>query len=425
MKNVCKLTILAIFVWSISVDAQIFDKVKQAVKNKTEQKTDETVNKTVDKTSEKIEEGITNIFKKKDKSKTNENASEEKGTKAEKQEKSSLQISSKFDFVPGEKVVFYEDFSSTDVGDFPSTFNTNGSGEVVSNNNFEGKWLKFIDSENSIWTDAILKLPENYTIEFDVIPIKGEENSMGGYVFRMIKSINAKSYDTGSIPGKGGFMFKVEYFGKPSYRAYLNDYQGSLYNLEGNKEDEVLFQKENQKYHISIWVQKSRLRLYQDEVKLFDIQKAFPDASVKMDRIRFEEGAALISNIRIAVGNPDMRNKLLTEGKLVTYGIYFDVNKDIVKPESIGTLKEIAQVLKENPSVKVKIVGHTDSDGDNDKNLDLSKRRANSVKNELVKTFGLDASKIETDGIGENKPIAPNDTSSNKALNRRVEFIKL
>ena len=103
-----------------------------------------------------------------------------------------MQISSKFDFVPGEKVIFYEDFSSTDVGDFPSTFNTNGSGEVVSNNNFEGKWLKFIDSENSIWTDAILKLPENYTIEFDVIPIKGEENSMGGYVFRMIKSINIK-----------------------------------------------------------------------------------------------------------------------------------------------------------------------------------------------------------------------------------------
>ena len=53
------------------------------------------------------------------------------------------------------------------------------------------------------------------------------------------------------------------------------------------------------------------------------------------------------------------------------------------------------------------------------------KRRANSVKNELVKTFGLEASKIETDGLGESKPIAPNDTSANKALNRRVEFIKL
>ncbi len=78
---------------------------------------------------------------------------------------------------------------------------------------------------------------------------------------------------------------------------------------------------------------------------------------------------------RIAVGNPDMRNKLLTEGKLVSYGIYFDVNKDVVKPESYGTLKMIAAVLTENPDVKIKIVGHTDSDGADATNLDLSKRR--------------------------------------------------
>ena len=77
---------------------------------------------------------------------------------------------------------------------------------------------------------------------------------------------------------------------------------------------------------------------------------------------------------------PDMRNKLITEGKLVSYGIYFDVNKDVVKPESYGTLKSIADVLTENAGVKVKIVGHTDADGDNAANLDLSKRRAAAVK---------------------------------------------
>jgi outer membrane protein OmpA-like peptidoglycan-associated protein len=144
-----------------------------------------------------------------------------------------------------------------------------------------------------------------------------------------------------------------------------------------------------------------------------------------MDRIRFENGAALVSNIRIAIGAPDMRNKLLTEGKLISYGIYFDVNKDVVKPESYGTLKEIAGVLNENPDVKVMIIGHTDSDGSDAGNLDLSKRRSTAVKNELVKSFGIDAARIETDGSGESKPVAPNDTPSNKALNRRVEFIKL
>ena len=120
-----------------------------------------------------------------------------------------------------------------------------------------------------------------------------------------------------------------------------------------------------------------------------------------------------------------MRSKLLTEGKLISYGIYFDVNKDVVKPESYGTLKEIAAVMNENPEVKVKVVGHTDSDGADPANLDLSKRRGGSVKDALVKNFGVDASRLEFDGMGETQPVAPNDTPVNKALNRRVEFIKL
>jgi outer membrane protein OmpA-like peptidoglycan-associated protein len=144
-----------------------------------------------------------------------------------------------------------------------------------------------------------------------------------------------------------------------------------------------------------------------------------------MDRLRFEYGAAMVSNVRIAVGAPDTRSKLITEGRLVSYGIYFDVNKDVVKPESYGTLKEIAAALTDNPGVRVKIIGHTDSDGADAANLDLSKRRADAVKNELAKSFGIDASRFETEGAGESKPVAPNDTPVNKALNRRVEFVKL
>jgi len=132
-----------------------------------------------------------------------------------------------------------------------------------------------------------------------------------------------------------------------------------------------------------------------------------------------------VSNIRITTAGADTRSKLLTEGKLVSYGIYFDVNKDIVKPESYGALNDIAKVLKENPDVRVKIVGYTDSDGADAANLDLSKRRAASVRNELVKSFGIEGSRLESDGKGEASPVAPNDTPSNKALNRRVEFIKL
>jgi len=268
-------------------------------------------------------------------------------------------------------------------------------------------------------------LPENFTVEFDIIPVAGESGDMEGYTFRLIQSINKNSWDGGAVPGDVGFSYFVEYFGRLSYRTYINLDGGEELGLSGYSENERNYQKENEKYRISIWVQKSRVRMYQNESKIFDLPKAFNFPGIKFDRIRLEQGGALISNIRIAVGYPDTRSKLLTEGKLVTYGIYFDVNKDVVKPESYGTLKDISAILTENPDVRIKIVGFTDSDGNDADNLDLSKRRAASVKNSLVKDFNISESRIETDGMGEAQPIAPNDTPANKALNRRVEFIKL
>jgi OOP family OmpA-OmpF porin len=94
----------------------------------------------------------------------------------------SLETFSKYDFIPGEKVIFFEDLSQDALGDFPAPWNTNGSAEVVSTNLYPGKWMKFSGRE-SIWTDQSLDLPENYTVEFDVIPTRGENNSMEGSGF--------------------------------------------------------------------------------------------------------------------------------------------------------------------------------------------------------------------------------------------------
>lgn len=228
-----------------------------------------------------------------------------------------------------------------------------------------------------------------------------------------------KNLDYGlARPGDAAIEFHLSY-GEPRYFTYYNDGSPSL---EGSKEKPEFLP--DKKYRVSIWVQKERIRFYVGEEKVFDLPKAI-SKNYKYNMIRFDSGTPLISNVRIATGLPDMRSKLLTEGKLVSYGIYFDVNKDVVKPESYGTIKEIATILQENPNVKIKIVGHTDSDGDDKSNLDLSKRRGASVKDALVKNFNIDGARIETDGKGESVPIAPNDTAVNKALNRRVEFIKL
>jgi outer membrane protein OmpA-like peptidoglycan-associated protein len=429
MKTLRFLFVLIFCVGIVSVDAQINikDKLKRQTNNRANKNVDQGINKGLDN----VENGIKDIFKKKktDDAQAKDSTSADQDQNAAQNEKSGKSISpslatySKYDFVPGEKVIFFDDFSQDAVGDFPALWNTNGSAEVVTTNLFPGNWMKFV-TDQCIWTDELLKLPDNYTIEFDVIPIGGlEGEGMSGYHFRLMQAKNVKAWDSGSAPGNGGFHFKVEYFGRPSYNTWLMG-ECSSQNLSGYVEKEEFKEKMNQKYHISIWVQKTRVRLYQNENKIIDLPKAFPAGCVKPDRLRFETGAAMISNIRVAVGAPDMRNKLMAEGKLVTYGIYFDVNKDVVKPESYGTLKEIAQILNEVPDVKVKIIGHTDSDGQDAANLDLSKRRAASVKAELVKSFGVNGDRLVTDGMGETQPVAPNDTPVNKALNRRVEFIK-
>jgi len=428
--------ILFLFVFCMgfsNLNAQI--NLGKKVKNQTNNKANREVDQGINKGLNAVEDGVKGIFKKKN---PNEQVKDSASTKQKQgmgQEAQnvkpasgtpSLQAYSKFDFIPGEKVVFYEDFSQDAIGDFPALWNTNGSAEVVTTNLFPGQWMKFACRE-AIWTDALLILPENYTIEYDVIPISGPESkgAMAGWAMRLMQAKNVKAWDSGSAPGQGGYWFEVAYYGRPGYGTWLYGAECEQLKTGGFKEGDEFKEKLNQKYHIAIWVQKTRVRLYQNEDKLFDSPKAFPAGCVKPDRLRFEDGAAMISNIRIAIGAPDTRNKLMTEGKLVTYGIYFDVNKDVVKPESYGTLKDIATVLNEVPDVKVKIVGHTDSDGDDAKNMDLSKRRAASVKAELSKSFGVNGDRLETDGMGETQPVAKNDSPVNKALNRRVEFIKL
>jgi OOP family OmpA-OmpF porin len=431
------MVMICFMTFSLQAQIDVKGKIKSASLNRANQKTDEAIEKGLDEAEEGVEKSVKKDSEKenseeaetekKDNSSADAEADNDDSTeKAKKDETPKLESYSKYDFIPGEKVIFYEDFSQDAIGDFPALWNTNGSAEVVTTNLFPGQWMKF-STDDAIWTDQLLTLPENYTIEFDIVPTNGEDNdNMKGYVFRMIQSINLNSIDGGSVPGKAGFMFYTAYYGTSSYRAYtIGSGDNESLDISGQKDGDMYKQFKDHKYHIAIWVQKSRLRLYLDEKKLFDLPKAFPFATAKMDRLRFEEGAAMVTNIRIAVGNPDMRNKLLTEGKLVSYGIYFDVGKDAVKPESYGTLKMIASVLTENPDVKIKIVGHTDSDGADAANLDLSKRRGASVKEELVKSFAIDASRIETDGKGETVPLAANDTPANKALNRRVEFIKL
>lgn len=419
--------------WGLSQQAngqllkRLKDKAVQTAEDNLIRKTGETTEKAMDK----AEDGIKSS--KKDKSSKLENTDDEsmsKGKKAPAEKNNKIepafQANSKFDFVPGETTIFYEDFAPDAVGDFPARWNTNVSGEVVTVNTAPGKWFKLKEGGGFI-PDGISQLPDNFTVEFDVILKHNDEMNPGGLYFDITDGQAQNKLDD-LYPGKSGVRLYID---PRVYRA-TNFSEGDVGKVSSNVDNDVIYKNQGKSVRVSIWRQKQRIRLYVNEAKLFDLPRVLPE-NTSINMIRFStwdtgldpQEDALVSNFRVAIGDPDMRSKLITEGKLVTQGILFDVNSDKIKPESAGTLKSIADVLKENANVKVQIIGHTDSDGEDAANLALSKKRSASVKNVLSTAYGIDSSRMETDGLGESKPIAENTTSEGKAKNRRVEFVKL
>ena len=422
--------LMAVFALSTQTDAQVLKNVANKAKQKVNQKVDQKADKAIDEAID----GKKNSGENKDGEETSSEAKNNDGTsEGASSEPQSLKAYSKYDFVQGEKVIAYEDFFNAAVGDFPTRWNTNASAEIVTLNKKEGKWLK-IDKHGYFFPEFLNTIPENCTLEFDL----GVNNEFSWYngtmQFFMTFLDDPAKFSDGYWAKQHTIDIEIHPHrdaisksGRMWFRSTFNG-NASINNEVGIKRWDV---KNNNFAHISIWRQGQRLRMYVNGEKVTDLPKAF-DANAKYNALVFNANSFasdaqdyyLIGNIRLAVGAPDTRNKLITEGKFVTSGISFDVNSDKLKAESYGVLKEIGTALKDNPEFKIKITGHTDGDGDEAKNLDLSKRRAAAVKNALVNEFGIDESRMVTDGLGETKPVADNKTPEGKAQNRRVEFVK-
>jgi OOP family OmpA-OmpF porin len=112
------------------------------------------------------------------------------------------------------------------------------------------------------------------------------------------------------------------------------------------------------------------------------------------------------------------------KGKVAVYGIYFDTGKSEVKQESEPALQEIAKLLKNDPSLSLYVVGHTDTVGELEFNMQLSRARADSVVSFLISRFKVDAARLKPHGVGPLAPVASNSTDEGRALNRRVELVE-
>ena len=446
MKNHCILIAAAVLLLCADAQAQInnvFDRAVRAGERRVNNKIDQAIEKSYDKAEE-------NAKKKKKAADSNpDNAKDKKGGEQTESgnggdadseggapaKTASLKSYGKFDFVPGEKVIVAEDFAQDAIGDFPDKWNSTGSGAIMTIDGRPGHWL-MLDKMGEYLPEFIKSLPDNFTLQFD-LAANETFSFYSSYLWINLVQMTNPSKDFAKW---GRFLIPTEGVRVGLHPRSAGTGTGITEFVTYAKGEQVLKNETDQHaftsinhnvVKVSMWRQKQRLRVYVDETKIWDIPRAFqPGVTynglvLSMGGMHKDDDRYYVSDFRLAVGAPDTRNKLLTEGRFVTRGILFNVNSDKIKPESYGVLKEIAQVLQENPAVKVRVIGHTDSDGDAAKNTDLSKRRAASVKSAISGEFGIDGSRMETDGKGASQPSGPNTTAEGKANNRRVEFIKL
>ncbi|HKC36592.1 MAG TPA: OmpA family protein, partial [Chitinophagaceae bacterium] len=391
--------LIGLLAFTMAVQSQILkkitDRAKNRAENKTNEKVDAKVDQTVDSAFSKTEKGIKDATKGKGDSTVKEGNGN--GNNSEPDKAVSIKVYSKYDFVPGEKIIVFEDFMQDAVGDLPGKWNTNSAGEIITLEGKQGHWFQ-LTKPGWFMPDFIDSLPQDFTLEYDVFADAPVHS--WGFTTSLAELRNKEkpteeqqhinSFTLNIIPG-------VDANGSTHYERVKNGVWDAGTNTQTSH-----FNGITKTYHIAIWRQKERLRIYFDEEKAWDVPKAFLPET-KLNSVYFlmelsDNWHFFIGNIKLAVGAPDTRNKILTQNKWVTHGILFDVNSDNIKPESYGTLKEMANVLKDYPDLKVKIVGHTDADGKDPDNLDLSKRRAGAVKAMLAKEFSIDESRMQTDG---------------------------
>ncbi|MEZ5000664.1 MAG: FISUMP domain-containing protein [Bacteroidales bacterium] len=413
MKKIMILFLMGALFTMVSHDAaaqikiDLKGKIKSEVNKRAEKKTKEGVTKGLDK----MEEGVKGILGNEQAAKDSVGAGQDvsrnqatenaPGATAQAEENKPALAWSKYDFVPGDKIIFEDNLLNEENGEFPSRWDLDQG--TVENAEFGGdKIIMFRGGSPTIVpylkNSNIDYLPDVFTVEFDLyLP----SNSFTVYFFDR----KNQQFPRGAA--------------ELSVRTDKMDMSPASSMLPGGKSIA------NKWAHISIAYTSGKMKAYIDDTRLINI----PHLEFNPTGISFhvyhasDNNRSYIKNIRIAEGGVKYYDRFLQDGKIISNGIRFDVGKASLRPESMGVINEIYKMLSEHPDVAVSVEGHTDSDGDNDLNQKLSEDRAKTVMDQLV-SMGLSKERLSYRGYGESKPVAPNDTPEGKASNRRVEFVR-
>ncbi|MEP0547778.1 MAG: OmpA family protein [Rhodothermales bacterium] len=309
-----------------------------------------------------------------------------------------------YDFVPGDRTLFYDDFARDRVGDFPRRLEfRNGSMEVVEWENGRALRAKTTGAFDVVLSET---LPERFTLEFDYVA----SDFTNDFQIQIVD---------GAGEPLGRNYVQVDPYGGVGIESFE---RGGVSSVQ---EDRRL---DTQMLPIRVAADGSYVKVYVGEERVANI----PNADLgRSDRIRFaltdvREEPIYFSNLRVAAGGREiLYDRLIADGRVATHGVLFDTGSDRIKPESTPTLDDIAETLRQYGDLRLRIEGHTDNAGSADANRQLSERRAAAVRDYLVQREGIDASRLESAGLGQTAPAADNATPEGRQTNRRVELVVL
>ncbi len=304
--------------------------------------------------------------------------------------------SAKIEFVPGERTIFFDDFSDMAPDEPPPHWKVR-DGKVE---------LKMGGAVHELYNDGGVQLtspkisvPSNFT--FELIWTGGGETT---WAFR---------------DKDGEEALHVMVRGEEDGMTASTNVTAKEQLGEG-----MIMTDTSKPVTFALWAQQGRVRAYLNGERLVDANQVDFNPIVSIEATIGGYRPNGVRSVRIAESAPDFSTVINASGKYVTHGINFDTDSDRMKTESGAVLKQVAAGLQKNPGLKLEIDGYTDSAGDAAHNMDLSKRRAQAVSSVLVSQFGIDAGRLSVNGFGAAKPIGSNDTPEGRAANRRVEFLK-
>lgn len=412
MKKLIVYLLLGLFIYApVPAEAQILKKIGKKIERRADRKVDKTIDKGLDEVEDEID------GKNKEKLPDEKKADQNEQNQVETSNNKVIRPWSKFDFVPGETVIFEDNLEGEQNGEFPSQWDLIDG--YVENALFSGEnVIRFpIENTGAMITPLLKKkgdyLPEKFTVEFDMYL---SSRTSKYYVYFWDKREGSRS------PSELGNIGIIE----------VGYHQGASY--AGGQMQRELPKESKKEYphwrHVAISFNVRALKIYIDQDRLLMIPNAQGNPlAISIKGATYDFGQTgnfptMIKNIRIAEGAVELYDRFLTDGKIVTNGIKFDSGKATLRPESMGVINEIVKLMNEHPEIKFSVEGHTDSDGDSQFNQQLSEQRAETVKNTLV-DMGIATDRLVSKGFGEEVPVADNNSPEGKANNRRVEFVKV